>query len=61
MLMNNPVQFQLKAREWAIMHADAPKITNWSAPSQAPAATKPKEPISAEEEARKQALRYVYG
>jgi len=61
MLMNHPIQFEQKAREWAIMHADAPKMTSWSksAPSQSAVPIKPKTSGSKEEEARKQALRYV--
>lgn len=30
MLLNNPEQFQQKAREWSIRFAGAPKVTNWS-------------------------------
>ena len=58
MLMNNPEKFQQKARDWAIMHAGAPRETNWSrnTPS-VPTKAKPKVQRSKEEEARAEAAR----
>lgn len=30
MLLDHPDQFQRTAREWALVYATAPKVTNWS-------------------------------
>ena len=61
MLMNFPEKFQRKAREWAITHAGAPAKTNWSmnTPS-VPSQAKTKVQRSKEEEARAEALRYLF-
>jgi ubiquitin-conjugating enzyme (huntingtin interacting protein 2) len=60
MLMKNPEQFQKVAREWAIKHAHAPKMTNWeNTIAQQPTQFKLKsqKTLSREEEQRQQMLK----
>ena len=58
MLMKNPEQFQQVAREWAVKHAGAPKVTTWTANLPTKAAPKPKAQLSKEEAARLEVAKY---
>jgi len=59
MLLNNPDQFKAIAREWAIKHAGAPKVTSWTQSTpQLGTHSKPKNQRPKEEDLKQQAARY---
>lgn len=60
MLITNPDRFNAKARDWAIHHAGAPHVTQWSkSAASAPFQPPPSTQLSEEEKARRETMKYT--
>jgi hypothetical protein len=61
MLKTDPARFQQKAREWAIMHADAPQSVSWKGASggSSTISKQMKNDVSEEERQRQELARYA--